>query len=89
MNWVLVVGRSCGRADVQGTRCDSGTAPAAVTECFIQCRTRSSTLLAIVAEGFRHIRRIRDEKAGRAELGSQKTYQRITCRPPRGQRTVR
>ena len=23
----LVVGRSCGRADIQGTRCNSGTAP--------------------------------------------------------------
>ena len=29
-----------------------------------------------------------DEKAGWTELGSQKTYQRITCRPLRGQRTV-
>ncbi len=48
-NRVLVVGISCGKADVQGTRCNSGTAPAAVTECCIGHERRSSNLLAIVA----------------------------------------
>jgi hypothetical protein len=57
--------------------------PAAVTECFVSNRG-SSSLLAIVTLMLSAYMLAQDEKAGRTELGSQKTYQRITCRVSRG-----
>ena len=84
LNWALVVGRSRGRADGQGTRCDSGTAHAAVTECFKVC----PNLLAIVGQDNR--RKPARRREGRTtELGSQKTYQRRACGPLLGQRPRR
>ena len=77
---MLVVGISCGKADVQGTRCNSGTAPAAVTEC-LKVRPISWPLSRKTCRpSCRHD----DEKAGQTELGSQKTYQRGTCGSLRG-----
>ena len=74
----LVVGSSVGRADEQGTPVQIRGGPAAVTE------EVGRPIL------FGHCRaQVTARRPGQPELGSQKTYQRVTCGPRRGREAAK